>query len=98
MDTNFSPKKLKSEFNNDNNNLDNKPLTNGVVERLDNAEKYLNINNNNTPVSKNIYERLKKIENRILYLETISPEYSHFLVIIFLWFLFFVFINFVIYL
>lgn len=48
----------------------------GVQERLENAEKFLGL----TPVSKDVYERIQQIENRILYLETISPEYNHFLV------------------
>lgn len=32
----------------------------------------------NKPVPKDIYERLKNIEDRILYLESISPEYKKF--------------------
>ncbi|KAL5284697.1 MOCS2 family protein [Megaselia abdita] len=47
----------------------------GIRERLDNSEKYLEIK----PTSTSVYERLKKIEERILYLETVSPEYKHFL-------------------
>jgi len=30
------------------------------------------------PVARDIYERLKNIEDRILYLESISPEYKEF--------------------
>lgn len=51
-------------------------ISTGVQERLDNAEKFLGL----TPVSKDIYERIQQIENRIFYLETVSPEYNHFLV------------------
>jgi hypothetical protein len=44
-------------------------------ERLENAEKFLNLEDT---TKKSIFERLKAIENKILYLESISPEYSHF--------------------
>ncbi len=44
-------------------------------ERLENAEKFLNLQD---ATKKNIFERLKAIENKILYLESISPEYSNF--------------------
>lgn len=46
----------------------------GAEERLQNAEKYLHISNG--PVPKGVYARLKQIEDKILYLESISPEYS----------------------
>ncbi|KAK9299711.1 hypothetical protein QLX08_007342 [Tetragonisca angustula] len=42
-------------------------------ERISTTEKILGINR---PVPKDVYERLKNIENRILYLEGISPEYK----------------------
>jgi hypothetical protein len=32
----------------------------------------------NKPVPKDIYKRLKNIEDRILYLESVSPEYKEF--------------------
>lgn len=48
----------------------------GARERLENSEKYLQIK----PSSKSVYERLKIIEERISYLETVSPEYKCFLV------------------
>jgi len=35
----------------------------------------------NKPVPKDIYKRLKNIEDRILYLESISPEYKEFWVL-----------------
>ncbi|XP_014677440.1 PREDICTED: MAP3K12-binding inhibitory protein 1-like [Priapulus caudatus] len=44
----------------------------GVEERLRNMEVHLKL----PSADSNIYERLKKLENRILYLEGISPEYS----------------------
>lgn len=56
-----------------------KPLSGGIQERLVNAEAHLNLNDSNKS-TKSIFERLKAIEDRILYLETLSPEYSHFLV------------------
>lgn len=52
-----------------------------IQERIINAEAHLNV-----PVelehlkTKSIVERIKAIEDKILYLETLSPEYSHFLV------------------
>ncbi|XP_076758911.1 MAP3K12-binding inhibitory protein 1-like [Xylocopa sonorina] len=44
-------------------------------ERLSTTERILGINR---PVPKDVYERLKNIEDRILYLEGISPEYKDF--------------------
>lgn len=55
------------------------PISSGIQERLVNAEAHLNLNEN-AKSKKSIFERLKAIEDRILYLETVSPEYSHFLV------------------
>ncbi|XP_043793174.1 molybdopterin synthase catalytic subunit isoform X2 [Apis laboriosa] len=43
-------------------------------ERISTTEKILGINR---PVPKDVYERLKNIEDRILYLEGISPEYKN---------------------
>lgn len=65
---NTSPAKIKAD-------PDALPI--GIRERLTNAEKCLNIK---SEASKTIYERLKLIENRILHLEALSPEYTHFLV------------------
>lgn len=42
-------------------------------ERISTTERILEINR---PVPKDVYERLKNIEDRILYLEGISPEYK----------------------
>ena len=53
----------------------------GVEERLANAETHLSIHG---PVPRDIYSRLKQIEDRILHLEGLSPEYFHFWVRIFL--------------
>ncbi len=65
-----SPTKIKLE-----NNASTAPSR--IEERLVNAERFLNIK---TEGSRNIYERIKNIEDRILHLETVSPEYNHFLV------------------
>jgi hypothetical protein len=50
----------------------------GIEERLANAEAHLKIKG---PVPKEIYCRLKQIENRILQLESLSPEYFNLQVI-----------------
>jgi hypothetical protein len=47
----------------------------GIEERLKNAECHLKLHG---PVPKDIYSRLKQIEDRILYLEGLSPEYFQF--------------------
>lgn len=47
----------------------------GIEERLANAETHLKIHG---PVSRDIYCRLKQIEDRILHLEGLSPEYFTF--------------------
>lgn len=63
-----------------------KPITNNTSfnvsnsfpildERISVTERMIGINK---PVPKDIYERLKNIEDRILYLESISPEYKDF--------------------
>lgn len=52
-------------------------LPKGIEERVVNAEDYLNLSPDE---SKSVFERLKVIENKILHLESVSPEYSHFLV------------------
>ncbi|KAL3287140.1 hypothetical protein HHI36_001619 [Cryptolaemus montrouzieri] len=48
---------------------------NGVEERLQNLESQLTLT---THVPKNIYKRLKFLEERMLRLESISPEYIQF--------------------
>jgi hypothetical protein len=47
----------------------------GLEERLSNAERHLKLHG---PVPKDIYSRLKQIEDRILHLEGLSPEYFQF--------------------
>lgn len=47
---------------------------NGIEERLINLEVDLNLTIDK-PTPKNIYVRLKRLEDRLLYLESISPEY-----------------------
>lgn len=69
---NQSPTKIKQEPG------DCMKIPTGIKERLQNAETFLNIKSEET----NLYKRLKAIEDRILYLETLSPEYNHFLVCI----------------
>jgi hypothetical protein len=44
-----------------------------LEERFSAAEKLLGINK---PVPRNVYERIKHIEDRLLFLESISPEYK----------------------
>ncbi|KAI9578215.1 molybdopterin synthase catalytic subunit [Glossina fuscipes] len=48
-------------------------LPRGLQERLETIEEYLNIKRTG-----NLYRRIKAIENRLLHLESISPEYKHF--------------------
>ncbi|XP_073950891.1 molybdopterin synthase catalytic subunit-like [Choristoneura fumiferana] len=45
-----------------------------IAERVLSVEKFLNIG----PVAPDIYKRLKAMEDRIAYLEAISPEYAEF--------------------
>jgi hypothetical protein len=47
----------------------------GLEERLDSAECHLKLHG---PVPRDIYSRLKQIEDRILHLEGLSPEYFQF--------------------
>lgn len=46
----------------------------GVDERVRNIESQLSMEK---PLPKSIYERLKSLEDRLLFLESISPEYLH---------------------
>lgn len=52
------------------------PLNEAVHERLHDAETALGLK----PIPGSIYARLKAIEQRLAYLETVSPEYCHFVV------------------
>lgn len=71
---NSSPVKIKSDPD-----MPKKSLLSGIEERITNAEAHLNVNNDIVS-TKSVFERLKMLEDKILYLETLSPEYSHFLV------------------
>lgn len=51
---------------------------NGVEERIENLECQLSLL---TPVPKNIYKRIKLLEDRLMHLESISPEYVQFWVL-----------------
>ncbi|XP_070159163.1 molybdopterin synthase catalytic subunit-like isoform X1 [Polyergus mexicanus] len=63
----------KAIMNNTNyNNTNGFPV---LDDRISTVECIIGINK---PVPKDIYERLKNIEDRILYLESISPEYKKF--------------------
>lgn len=64
-----SPNKIKQEMPS--------VVPSRIEERLENAEKFLDIKPDGL---RNIYKRIKNIEDRILHLETVSPEYNHFLV------------------
>ncbi|CAK1583992.1 unnamed protein product [Parnassius mnemosyne] len=49
-------------------------LPEGVAERLRAAEQFVNV----TPVGRDVYSRLKAVEERISHLLAVSPEYAHF--------------------
>ncbi|XP_047512367.1 molybdopterin synthase catalytic subunit [Pieris napi] len=49
-------------------------LPHSIAERVTAIESYLNT----TPVSPDIYKRLKEMEDKIAYLQSISPEYAQF--------------------
>ncbi|XP_055371781.1 molybdopterin synthase catalytic subunit [Condylostylus longicornis] len=55
----------------------NNTTPSGIEERIKNVENYLNTS---TSYSKDVYERLKILEEKILYLESLSPEYRYFMV------------------
>ncbi|GJQ78363.1 putative catalytic subunit of the molybdopterin synthase complex [Trypoxylus dichotomus] len=48
---------------------------NGIEERVKNLECQLSLH---TPVPRNMYDRLKDLESRLMYLESVSPEYIQF--------------------
>lgn len=54
--------------------VDSYGLPSSIAERVVAIEKYLNIG----PVSKDIYKRLKDMEDKIAYLQAVSPEYAQF--------------------
>ena len=49
--------------------------TDGVSERISDLEKKTCLLDSSRPVPKDVYQRLKALEERIGYLEGISPEY-----------------------
>ncbi len=49
--------------------------TPAIQERLQNMEKHLCLNTREQPIPLDVYGRLKALEDRILHLESISPEY-----------------------
>lgn len=53
--------------------------SNGIEERLQGLETQLSLDK---AVPKNVYQRLKHLEDRLILLESISPEYVQFWVII----------------
>ncbi|KAI4498528.1 hypothetical protein M0802_006463 [Mischocyttarus mexicanus] len=57
------------------NQQDNNNCSSVLDDRISTAEKMLGIIK---PVPRDVYERLKNIEDRILFLEGISPEYKNF--------------------
>lgn len=48
----------------------------GIKERLQDVQAFFR--NEDFPLPKDIYKRLKAIENEVQHLKTISPEYSHY--------------------
>lgn len=56
-------------------NQTNNCYSSTLDDRISTTEKILRLNR---PVPKDVYARLKNIEDRILYLEGISPEYKDF--------------------
>lgn len=50
-----------------------KYLTPAIQERLQNMEQHLGIDKQ--PVPEDVHARIKTLEDRILYLESVSPEY-----------------------
>lgn len=66
-----------NKFNNMSSNIKSNFGNNGALnERLGQLEQTINL----TPVSSDVYKRIKDIESRIIYLETVSPEYNKFMV------------------
>ena len=44
-------------------------------QRLENMERHVGVHDDNRPVGVDVYARLKQLEDRLLYLESHSPEY-----------------------
>ena len=76
-------KRVKQEYNNPSSSTSSSDqqhlLPDGIRERISNLESRTVLlappNAKNKPVPKDIYERLKAIEDRVRYIEGISPEY-----------------------
>lgn len=49
-------------------------LPSSIAERVLSLEKYLNMG----PVSKDVYKRLKDMEDKVAELQAVSPEYAQF--------------------
>ncbi|XP_057338394.1 molybdopterin synthase catalytic subunit [Microplitis mediator] len=71
----YNPHGPQTNFSSSNeSNQQNTSLNSALDERLSESERFLGIAK---PVPRDIYERVKKIEDKLLYLESISPEYKN---------------------
>lgn len=71
----YNPHGPQTNFSSSNEtNQQNTSLNSALDERLSESERFLGITK---PVPRDIYERVKKIEDKLLYLESISPEYKN---------------------
>ncbi|KAH0551307.1 hypothetical protein KQX54_001452 [Cotesia glomerata] len=71
----YNPHGPQTNFSSSNESNQQNTSGNSVLdERLSESEKFLGISK---PVPRDIYERVKKIEDKLLYLESISPEYRN---------------------
>lgn len=71
----MDPSAIKKEASNTNNQINKINHSSVLDERISTTEKILGIMK---PVSKDIYDRLKHIEDKILFLQSVSPEYKEF--------------------
>ncbi|XP_005182004.2 molybdopterin synthase catalytic subunit [Musca domestica] len=74
MDSKQNQKIKQEKKESPTNTLSTKPFQYALLERTRDIEEYLNLNN---AEQKTIHQRLKNMEDRILFLESISPEYYH---------------------
>ncbi|XP_037945251.1 molybdopterin synthase catalytic subunit [Teleopsis dalmanni] len=87
MSSPIKEKYIKQEFLENNQSMPNvnvevkREIPEPIQERLINLERHLNIayDTQSENGTKMIYERLKNIEDRLLQLEALSPEYTHFI-------------------
>ena len=70
MDTSILHQKLKLESGIGN-------QLSPLEDRISSIENQVGVNK---PVPKDVYQRLKQIEDRVLFLESVSPEYKNFMV------------------